>query len=131
MRPYETMVIFDTSVDEAAVNGVLDRALAALKAKDGNPGRVERWGKRTFAYEVDHKREGYYVLIELTSEPPAVADMERVFVLADEVIRHKVIRLPEKVAGRRAAMAASGQSAPTPPPLVQEVVVEKEDDGEA
>ena len=107
MRPYETMVIFDTGADEAAVNGVLDRALTALKAKGGNPGRVERWGRRTFAYELQHKREGYYVLIELNSEPPAVADMERVFVLADEVLRHTVMRLPDKVAGRRAAAAAA------------------------
>ena len=69
MRPYETMVIFDTGADEAAVNGVLDRALDALKAKGGNPGAVERWGRRTFAYELQHKREGYYVVIELTAEP--------------------------------------------------------------
>jgi small subunit ribosomal protein S6 len=48
------------------------------------------------------------VVIEFTSEPPAVADMERVLVLADEVLRHKVVRLPDKVAGRRAAMAATG-----------------------
>jgi small subunit ribosomal protein S6 len=109
VRPYETMVIFDTAADEAAVNGVLDRALEALAAKGGNPGRVERWGRRTFAYEVQHKREGYYVVIELTADPPAVKDMERVLVLADEVIRHKVIRIPDKVAGRRAAAAASGE----------------------
>jgi len=108
MRPYETMVIFDTGADEASVNGVLDRALAALKAQGGNPGRVERWGRRTFAYELQHKREGYYVVIEFTAEPPAVADMERVFVLADEVLRHKVMRIPDKVAGRRAAAATSG-----------------------
>ena len=109
MRPYEAMVIFDTGADEAAVNGVLDRALDALRAKGGNPGRVERWGRRTFAYELQHKREGYYVIIELTSEPPAVSDMERVLVLADEVLRHKVMRLPDKVAGRRAAAASSSR----------------------
>jgi small subunit ribosomal protein S6 len=108
VRPYETMIIFDTAADEAAVNGALDRALEALRAKGGNPGRVERWGRRTFAYEVQHKREGYYVVVELTADPPAVKDMERVLVLADEVIRHKVIRLPDKVAGRRVA-AASGE----------------------
>ena len=68
---------------------------------------MERWGRRTFAYELQHKREGYYVVIEFTAEPPAVADMERVLVLADEVLRHKVIRLPDKVAGRRAAAAAT------------------------
>src|SRR5277367_6046943 len=101
------MVIFDTGADEAAVNGVLDRAVAALKAKDGN---VERWGRRTFAYELQHKREGYYVVIELTAEPPAVADMERVFVLADEVLRHKAMRIPDKVAGRRAEAAAAAAS---------------------
>jgi small subunit ribosomal protein S6 len=109
MRPYETMVIFDTAADEAAVTGVLDRALDALRAKGGNPGKVERWGRRTFAYEVQHKSEGYYVIVELTADPAAVKDMERVLVLADEVIRHKVIRLPDKVAGRQAAAAASGE----------------------
>jgi len=46
------------------------------------------------------------VVVELTAEPPAVADMERILVLADEVIRHKVMRLPDKVAGRRAERAA-------------------------
>ncbi len=109
MRPYETMVIFDTAVDDTAVNAVLERALDALRAKGGSPGRVDRWGKRTLAYEVNHKREGYYVVIELTAEPDAVADMERVFVLADEVVRHKVLRIPDKVAGRRAAVATAGQ----------------------
>jgi small subunit ribosomal protein S6 len=107
VRPYETMVIFDTGADEALVNGVLERGLDALRAKGGNVGRVERWGRRTFAYELQHKREGYYVVIEFTAEPPAVADMERVFVLADEVLRHKSMRLPDKVAGRRAAAAAA------------------------
>ncbi len=46
------------------------------------------------------------MIIELMAEPPAVADMERILVLADEVLRHKVIRLPDAVAGRRAAAAA-------------------------
>ena len=35
-----------------------------------------------------------------------MADMERVLALADEVLRHKVIRLPDKVAGRGAGAAA-------------------------
>jgi small subunit ribosomal protein S6 len=110
MRPYEAMVIFDTGAEEAAVTGVLERALEALRSKGGNPGRVERWGRRTFAYEVRHKREGYYVVIELLADPEAIAEMERVFVLADEVVRHKVIRLPDEVAGRRAAaVAAAGE----------------------
>ena len=107
MRPYETMVIFDTGADEAAVNGVLDRALAALKAKGGNPGRVERWGRR-LGVQLDEDVIALTLVLQFVGEgAPAVADMERVFVLADEVLRHKVIRLPDKVAGRRAAAAAA------------------------
>ena len=68
---------------------------------------MERWGRRTFAYELQHKREGYYVVIELTAEPPAVADMERVFVLADEVLRHKVMRIPGQ-GGRTPGRSGSG-----------------------
>ena len=107
MRPYETMVIFDTGADEAAVNGVLDRALGALKAKGGNPGRVERWGKRTFAYELNHKREGYYVVVEFTSGTQTVADLDRMLGLADEVVRHKIVRLPESAGGKVAAAPAA------------------------
>jgi small subunit ribosomal protein S6 len=101
------MIIFDTAADDVSVNAALDRGLEALRAKGGVVGSVNRWGRRTFAYELKHKREGYYVVVELTATPDAVADMERVFVLADEVLRHKVVRLPDKVAGRRAATASA------------------------
>ena len=110
MRPYETMVIFDTGADEAAVNGVLDRALDALSGSGGQPGRVERWGRRTLAYEIRHKREGYYVVIEFSADPPAVTEMERVLVLADEALRHKVVRVPDEIAGRRATSASGKES---------------------
>jgi small subunit ribosomal protein S6 len=100
VRPYEVMVIFDASLEEEAIRAVLDRATAIIRAQGGNPGRVDRWGKRRFAYELHHRWEGYYVLMDATAEPGAMDELDRMFHLADEVIRHKVIRLPEKVAGR-------------------------------
>ena len=51
--------------------------------------------RRTFAYEVNHKREGYYVVVEFTGEPETVAALDRMLGLADEVVRHKVVRLPD------------------------------------
>lgn len=100
MRPYEVVVIFDASVDEEPVRSVLDRATEIIRTRGGNPGRVDRWGKRRFAYELKHRWEGNYVLLEATAEPAAMADLDRMLQLADEVIRHKIVRLPEKVAGR-------------------------------
>src|SRR4051812_22232458 len=94
------MVIFDAGLEEDAIRAVLDRATDAVRSKGATPGRVDRWGKRRFAYELHHRWEGYYVLMEMTAEPEAMDELDRMFHLADEVVRHKVIRIPEKVAGR-------------------------------
>ena len=109
MRPYEIMVIFDAGLDEDVIRGIVDRSTEIVRSKGGNPGRVENWGKRRLAYELNHRTEGYYVLLEATGEPAAMAELDRMLHLADEVIRHKIIRLPDSVAGR-----ARPAAAPTP-----------------
>ena len=57
----------------------------------------------------------YIVVIEANAEPPVMAELDRVLHLADEVIRHKIIHLPDKVAGRagRPALANRGVGAET------------------
>jgi small subunit ribosomal protein S6 len=94
------MIILEAGLEEDSVQGLLDRATQLIRDRGGNPGQVDRWGRRRFAYELNHKWEGFYVVIEFTAEPSSVAELDRMLKLADEVIRHKVIRLPEKVAGR-------------------------------
>ena len=113
MRPYEVMVIFDTATEPPVIQAVVDRALEAVRANGGNPGAIDRWGRRPFAYEVNHKREGYYILIEFSGEPGTVTALDRLLTLADEVIRHKVIRQPDQATPKTAAHApapgASGE----------------------
>ena len=96
MRPYEVMVILDAGLEEDAIRAIIDRATQIITKSDGTVDRVDRWGKRRFAYEVHHRSEGYYVLLETTAEPAVLGEVDRMLGLADDVIRHKVIRLPEK-----------------------------------
>ncbi|HEV3329004.1 MAG TPA: 30S ribosomal protein S6 [Acidimicrobiales bacterium] len=107
MRPYETMIIFDLAVDAQEIQGALDRSLEAMKAAGGTPGQIDRWGKRTLAYEMKKRREAYYVVVEFTGEPATVAALDRHLTLAPEVLRHKILRLPEKGAARRVAAGAA------------------------
>ncbi|MHB1555202.1 MAG: 30S ribosomal protein S6 [Acidimicrobiales bacterium] len=100
MRPYEVMAIFDVGAEPPAIQAVVDRLLETVRASGGVPGHVDRWGRRPFAYELRHRREGYYVVVELTGEPRTVAEIDRLLSLADEVLRFKVIRIPDKVAAR-------------------------------
>jgi small subunit ribosomal protein S6 len=108
------MVILDAGLEEDEIRDIVDRAAQAITSNGGTVGKVDRWGKRRFAYEVHHRSEGYYVLMEATAEPAVVDSVDRLLALADEVIRHKVIRLPDKAAGKSVSKpaGASGNGAP-------------------
>jgi small subunit ribosomal protein S6 len=94
------MVIFDVGVEDSDINASIDRITSLVRDRGGNPGRAERWGRRSFAYELKHRSEGYYVLIEFTAEPTLVGELDRMLTLDDIVLRHKVIRQPDKQSGR-------------------------------
>ena len=99
-RPYEVMIIFNPDLDEAAVQAATERVTDLVRSRAGMPGQVHVWGRRRLAYEIDHRSEGSYILVEATAEPAVMADLDRSLRLADDVLRHKVIRLPERKAGR-------------------------------
>ena len=107
MRPYEVMAIFEATTEPTIIQGVLDQALEVIRSTGGTPGAIDRWGKRTLAYEVNHKREGYYVVVEFTSGVDTVAALDRMLGLADEIVRHKVVRLPDHKAPGAAAQSAA------------------------
>jgi small subunit ribosomal protein S6 len=107
MRPYEVMLIFDASLEEETIRAAIDRFAGFIRDRGGNPGRVDRWGKRRFAYELRHRWEGYYVLLEATMEVAVEEELHRMLALADEVVRHKVVRIPEAALKARAAPAAA------------------------
>ncbi|CAN5691387.1 30S ribosomal protein S6 [soil metagenome] len=116
MRAYELMLICHGDLDESAVAGVMNQVTAQVEAKDGRVASTDKWGKRRFAYEINHKTEGSYVVSEIVAEPGSLDDLDRLLRLADDVVRHKLIRLPDHEAARRgllgeqATPAAVGES---------------------
>jgi small subunit ribosomal protein S6 len=99
MRPYEVMVIFDADLEEEEVRASVDRATQLIQSKGAELGYVDFWGKRRFAYRLKHLWEGYYVVFQAKAEPAAMDELNRTLALADEVLRHKVLRIPEEVYG--------------------------------
>jgi len=118
MRPYEIMIIFDPTLEDETVRTEVDKSTEFIRSKGGEPGRVERWGKRRLAYEIAKHREGSYVLLQAQAEPAVMADLSRALTLADGVLRYKVIHLPEKATGTpaRALGTVGSDGAPTSEP---------------
>ena len=92
MRAYELMMITRGNLDEPAVTANVNRFTTLITDQAGTVGRVDHWGKRAFAYEIDHMSEGYYTVVDLEISPEGLAEFERQLRLADEVVRHKVVR---------------------------------------
>ena len=108
MRAYELMVIADGDLEDNNVENVVRWAQEQIKAKGGDVRTTDRWGKRRFAFEINKKSEGYYFVIEFVGGE-SLADLERQFRLADDVVRHKLLRLPDHEAARR---GLTGEQAP-------------------
>ena len=101
MRAYELMIILDSELEESAVQGVINQVTDMVGTRGGSVPTTDKWGGRRFAYEINHKNEGFYVVLEIVTEASDLDDVDRFLRLADDTIRHKIIRLPDKEAARR------------------------------
>lgn len=100
MRAYELMVIIDSGLDDEVVDAQVTRIAELIAQRGAEVRREDRWGTRRFAYEINHKHEGYYVVFEFVGGTE-LAQLERALRLADEIVRHKLLRLPDSEAARR------------------------------
>ena len=105
MRHYEAVIIYDLGFEPQAIQAHLDKALEIITSNGGSIDQIDRWGRRPFVYEVKHKREGYYVIVHARTENDGLNAVDRMLRLSDEVLRHKLIRIPDKIAAQRAAVA--------------------------
>jgi small subunit ribosomal protein S6 len=92
MRHYEVMVILDASLDERTVAPTLDGFLNVIRTSGGNVEKVDVWGRRRLAYEINKQPEGIYALLDVNAEPDAVKELDRQLSLQDTVLRTKVLR---------------------------------------
>lgn len=106
-RAYELMIIVDGDVEDSANTAVIDRVTELVEAGGGLVSSVDKWGRRRFAYEINHKHEGVYSVLEITTDATDLHDVDRFLRLADDVVRHKLIRLPDTEAMRRGLLAVT------------------------
>jgi small subunit ribosomal protein S6 len=116
LRDYEVLYIVRADLDDEKVQDAVKRVNTLIQRSGGTPDRTNLWGKRKLAYEVKHQKEGAYVLQDFQLDPNRVPELEAGLKISEEVLRHLIVRKPEKAAA----------TAVTPPPA--EVVLEPQDE---
>ncbi len=97
-REYEIVYIFDSALEEPQINEHLDRFHELLKnAENLDPiAGVNHWGKRTLAYPIKNREQGYYVVVRFETDTTLLPEFERVLKLEENVLRHLIV-LNERV----------------------------------
>jgi len=116
LRDYEVLYIVRADLDDDKVQDAVKRVNTLIERSGGTIERTNLWGKRKLAYEVKHQKEGSYVLQDFQLEPNRVPELESSLKITEEVLRHLVVRKPEKAAPVTAV-------APPPAEVVLEPIV--------
>jgi small subunit ribosomal protein S6 len=95
MRHYEMMIILDPGLEEGTIQPSLDQFLTVVKDGGGSVDKVDVWGRRRLAYDIEKKSEGIYAVIDMLAEPDTVRELDRQLSLNEAVLRTKVLR-PEQ-----------------------------------
>lgn len=91
MNNYETIVIINSNLEDALIKSTIEK-VNDLIAKHGKVESTEEWGKKKLAYPIAKQAEGYYVLINFSSNPDFIDELERVYNITDEIIKHIVVK---------------------------------------
>lgn len=108
MRAYELMVIITGNLEESAAHAWLKNITNSITSVGGQVhGSPDWWGKRRLAYPIKKQDDGYYAVFNIVAEAGAMDEVERGFRLSDDVLRHKLLRLPDDEAQRRGMVSAA------------------------
>ena len=96
MRKYEVVYIIRPDFEEDKYREIVEKFNTLIQSNGGEVLKVDPWGKRRLAYEIDKIREGYYVLLHMSCDTTFPAELERNFRISDEIMRYLVSNIEEK-----------------------------------
>ena len=92
MKDYEVVYIFDSALEESAINEKIDRYHGLVAGEgQGEVAAVDHWGRRELAYPIEDKDNGYYVVTHLSTTVDKLPEFERLLQLDDDLLRYLIV----------------------------------------
>ncbi len=121
MRVYEELFIVKPDAPEEEVTAYVDQLKHIITNGKGTIEKVDNWGVRKLAYRVSKYNEGRYILIQFSSGPELVHELERRMRVSDQVIKFITVRIDERMKKiekrKKARDKRAARRPPTPTPV--------------
>ena len=92
MKRYEVVVIVKSDLTEDDNIALIDRSQAIITDRKGVIAKVDKWGKRRLAYEINKLKDGFYFLIDFAGDGPIVAEIERNYKIDDRILKFMTVK---------------------------------------
>ncbi len=92
MTKYKVLFIIENSLDDEAKEGLVEKFSSLIVELGGAVETVDKWGTRKYAYPIDYKTEGYYVLINFEADETVPAEIDRQMRINDGIVRQMITK---------------------------------------
>lgn len=92
MKRYEVVAIVKADLPEEDITAIVDRSQAIINDRKGIIAKVDRWGKRRLAYEINKQKDGFYFLIDFAGNGAIVTEIERNFKIDDRILKFMTVK---------------------------------------
>jgi small subunit ribosomal protein S6 len=92
VQQYEILLMLDPDLPEGRQEEIIKRTRELVEGANGKWVRHDVWGRRRLAYEINHKGEGSYHLLNFDAEPETLEELSRILRITDGVMRHLAVR---------------------------------------
>jgi len=125
---YEAVFITDAALNQEQADAVVNKYTGVITTNGGEIDDVDRWEPRRLAYEIKGRREGLYTIVNFRSEPATKDELDRIFRISDDALRHLIVkqsakadRFPSKARAaeiERREREFAARAAAAPPPVI-------------
>jgi small subunit ribosomal protein S6 len=109
VKKYECAVIVLTSLDSSALEATTKKYTDVITSRGGTLSKIDDWGKRTLAYEINYQREGFYHFYQFEGTSDIVKELDRQLRIDENIIRHMIVREEENPQPLMTAEEAAAQ----------------------
>ncbi len=88
---YETVMLISNTLGDEGIAAMVERFKGIIE-QNATIDNIDEWGKRRLAYPINDESEGYYVLVDFTSDPNFPAELDRLYKITDGVLRTLIIK---------------------------------------
>lgn len=109
---YEVVFITRPDAGDDIIKGIAQRVKETVEGQGGQVVKVEEWGKRKLAYPIKKYSDGYYVFLNISADPAASKEVERILRLNEDVIRYQTIKKIEVSGAKKAKKKKEAKGTP-------------------